>query len=32
MISIELAEGNRELMEVDVPALPVELARLTSPC
>ena len=28
---IESAQGNRTLMEGDVPALPVELARLNSP-
>ena len=31
MSRIEPAQGNRKLMEVDVPALPVELIRLNSP-
>ena len=31
MSRIEPTLGNRKLLEVDVPAVPVELARLTSP-
>ena len=31
MSRIEPAQGNRTLMDGDVPALPVELARLNSP-